>query len=277
MKIRRVGWVVLLAVLVLPLVAKDKFVQSKLTPAPLQVDAKIDEWTPDEILTEEKVGAKFAVRNDASYLYIMLSLDDPKYQSTVDQSGITFWIYPELKDKKTHGLHFYKKTVTADELIKDLENQGQTLTAEKKAEFKARPQYQIFTCDSVNKKGEVVPHPNLSASATYRLAQVQKSKVFEFVVPIVMLDDPVGEMKIDPAKPFKFGMEWGGMTEQMKKERAAQLGDRGSQVSAAGASDTITGEGGDFRAPGGSLTAMRTRPNERKFEFWFDLKIAPNL
>ena len=275
MNIRKMGWVVLLAVLVLPLAAKDKFVQSKFTPTPLQIDAKIEEWTPDEILTEEKVGAKFAVRNDASYLYVMLSLDDPKFQSSVEQTGLTFWIYPELKDKKTHGLHFYRKTVTVDELIKEMESQGQTLTPERKTELKARPQYQVFACDVVNKKGEAVPHPGLTGTATYRTAQAQKTKVFEFVVPIVLLDDPKSEMKIDPAKPFKFGMEWGGMTEQMKRERANQLGDRSAQASASGASDNFAGEGGGFNAPGGSLTAMRGGP--KKYEFWFDLKIAPNL
>jgi hypothetical protein len=205
----------------------------------------------------------------------MLSLDDPKFQSSVEQTGLTFWIYPELKSKKIHGLHFYRKAVTADQLIKDLESQGQTLTPERKTELKARPQYQLFACDVVNKKGEAVPYTGLTGTATYRTAQVQKAKVFEFVVPIVLLDDPAGEMKIDPAKPFKFGMEWGGMTEEMKQLRAAQLGDRSAEASASAASDNFAGEGSGFRAPGGSLTSMRGGP--KKYELWFDLKIAQNL
>jgi len=273
MNMRKIGSVIMLAFLVLPLASKDKFVQSKWTAAPIQLDAQTSEWTPEEMIADDSLGAKFAVRNDAGYLYLLLSLDDPQYQSSVDQTGITFWINGEMKNKKIHGLHFYKKAVTADQLIQKMESEGQSVTEEQKAKLKTQPQYQIYACDVVNKKGEAVPHPGLAGNGTFRMAQIQKSKVYEFVFPLGLLDDPEGKLKIDPAKPFKFGVEWGGTTEEMKRALAAKLGDRGVQASGAGASEDYKGEN-DFRAPGGELSSMR-RGLKKQYSFWVEMQVAP--
>ncbi|MCX6566414.1 MAG: hypothetical protein NTW38_08345 [Candidatus Aminicenantes bacterium] len=264
MKSHKIPFIILAGLLVLPLGAsKDKVITSRWTAAPVAVDGQTTEWAPEEIVAEESVGAKIAVRNDASHVYVMLSLDDPQFQSTAEQTGITFWINPAMKTKKVHGIKFYRKTITADELIQLIKSRGQELFAEKEAELKAQPQYLHFACDPVNKKGEIVPRPGQAETATYRLSRVQQAMVYEFVIPLALLDDPENEVKVDPAKPFKFGVEWGGVTEEIKQMRLAQF-EGGADMSGGGLGEYSTED---------YLAARQSGP--QVYSFWVDLRLAP--
>lgn len=277
MKRTRFAFILLAALVVtLPLAAaKVKLVESKWAGAQIQVDGQPAEWPAEEFVADDGRGAKFAFRNDDNYLYAFLTLSDPKYFSSIDQSGITLWINTQGKERMVYGLHFLRKTVTADQLIQDLEKQGQAMTEERKKEIKARPQYMVFACDSVNKRGEAIAHAAGVQSGTFRTALVEKAKNYEFIVPLALLDDPAGEVKVDPVKPFKVGFEWGGLTEEQKKARAAQLGDQGAQASTRAtdlSSQLGGGEGAsEGGAPGGSLTSLR---GPKKFDLWLDLKLA---
>ena len=263
MKSHKTLFIIFIGLLVLPLGAsKNKIVASRWTAAPVAVDGQTSEWAPEEIVAEESVGAKIAVRNDAEYLYVMLSLDDPKFQSTAEQTGITFWINPAMKTKKVHGIKFYRKMMTSDELIQYLKNRGQELSAEKEAELKAKPQYLHFACDPVNKKGEIVPRPSQSETATYRLSRVQQAMIHEFIIPLSLLDDLEHELKVDPAKPFKFGVEWGGVTEEMKRMRRAQF---------EGQTD-MSGEWQGEYSTEDYLAARQSGP--QVYSFWVDLQLA---
>ena len=265
MKSQKALLIILAGLLVLPLAAsKDIAVSSRWTDVPVLVDGSPVEWTAEEIVSEESVGTKIAVRNDAGRLYVLLVLQDPKYQSTVEQTGITFWINPALKTKKVHGIKFYKKVVTADELIQYLKNQGQELTAEKETELKTRPSYTLFACDTVNKKGDVVPHAGLSGAGSYRISKGDHVIAYEFSIPLALLDDPENELKVDPGKPFKLGAEWGGMTEEARAMRMAELhGMEGVQ------------ERGEMSEGGvtGAYDGMQTgRP--KTYSFWVDVQLA---
>ncbi len=277
MKTNKVLSLVMLGLLVLPLAAaKDVAIASKWAAAPIKVDGQGDEWAPEEMIAIADVGAKFAVRNDAKNLYFLLNLEDPKFHSSIQQTGVTFWVNPELKSKKLHGIRLYPKSITADELIKELEVQGQTLTPERKAEIQKQKEYLLFACDIVNKKGKPIARDPKLGVGTYRMIQVQKSRVLEFTVPVALLNSVENEVQVDLTKPFKLGVEWGGMTEEMKAIRAAQMGDRSSQASGSGMSgDSLVSEGAAVGAGGGgggSLAAMRGGP--KAYAFWVDLTVA---
>jgi len=277
MKTNKVLSVVLLGLLVLPLAAaKDVAIASKWAAAPIKVDGQGDEWAPEEMVAIADVGAKFAVRNDAKNLYVLLNLEDPKFHSSIQQTGVTFWVNPELKSKKLHGVRLYPKSITADELIKELEVQGQTLTPERKVEIQKQKEYLLFACDIVNKKGKPLARDPKLGVGTYRMIQVQKSRVLEFTVPVALLNSVENEVQVDLTKPFKLGVEWGGMTEEMRAIRAAQMGDRSSQAAGSGMSgDSLVSEGSTIGAGGGgggSLAAMRGGP--KAYSFWVDLQVA---
>lgn len=265
MRLKKALLIQMIGLLVLPLAAsRDKVIASRWAAAPVQVDGDPVDWTTGEAVAQESVGTDIAVRNDAENLYALIVLRDPKFQSTVEQTGITLWINLEMKAKKVRGIKFHKKTVTAEDLIANLKAQGQTLSAENEAELRTRPSYFLFACDTVNRKGAVVPHSGPTGTGAYRVSSGDHVMVYEFRIPRILLDDPDGGGKVDPAKPFKIGVEWGGMTEEARAARMEELhgmeglSERGD-----------LGEGGVT----GSNDGLRTsRP--KVYSFWVDVQPA---
>lgn len=260
--------------LVLPGATEDKIIQSQWTSTLVQVDGQVSEWPAEAMQFEKGVNAQYAFKNDANFLYCVFIFNDPKFMSSVEQSGFAFWINAEGKEKKTHGLRFYRKGVTGDQLIQELEKSGTPVTEERKKEILSKPQYMLFAFDVLDKKGNIVSHAG-TETGTYRLARAQKTMVFEFVLPLSLLNDPSAKTPLDTAKPFKLGFEWGGMTEEMRKQKASELGARGSQANSQGAGgDKVNDENEGFRDSSVSLSSMR-RGIPKKYDFWLSLQIAP--
>jgi hypothetical protein len=262
----------------LPLAAQkdeDKVVESVWTSAPIQVDGSNLDWPPESLALQRDFNVSYGFRNDTSFLYLIAVFNDPKFLSSLGQTGMFFWINAEGKDKKTYGLHLYQKSIPADQLIAEMEKNGQTLTEEKKAELKAHPQYLKLACDEVNKKGQPVPNPG-QRTGTFRYVKGKTNAVFEAAIPLALLNDPAGAAALDPSKPFKFGIEWGSLTEEMKKARAAQVGDQAVRARGDESSLDTQVSGGDeegrIYSPDASLASMRRGP--RQHSFWINLKIS---
>lgn len=269
--------VLAVAALAIAAPAAVKVMQSLWTPQPLAIDGKADEWSPDALAMEKSVEVSYAFKNDDKNLYLFFKFNDAKkYMSSIDQSGFAVWVNLEGKEKKVYGLKFYQKPVTGDELIKVLEQQGQTLDEAKKQEIKAKPQYVLFACDSMNKKGEFIPHPAAAHVSTYRVARAANAASYEFIIPMDIMGDPTTNVKLDPAKPFALGFEWGGATPEQLQAAAAKLGDQGAAANAGATSmeSSMSGSGGGFNAPGGSLSSMR-RSIPKKYDFWVTVQLAP--
>jgi hypothetical protein len=275
--------VIIIAALVftLPLAApkdkdKDRIFESAWTPTAVQVDGAAADWAPESLYVWKDYNLSLGFKNDVNFLYLVAIFNDPKYVSSLDQTGMYFWINAEGKDKKTHGLHLFQRAVTADQLIAEMEKAGQTLSEDQKKELKKKQFYRLFACDVVNKKGVAVPHPG-TGTGTYRYARSKTGATFEAVIPLALLNDPAAATKLDLSKSFKFGIEWGGMTEAMKKQRLAEVGDQGARATA-GATNLegqISGEhegGGDFRSGESSLTGVRRGP--KQYSLWINLKIS---
>jgi hypothetical protein len=264
--------------------AKDKVVvQSRWAAAPVQIDGNSSDWVPEDMVKNKDFDLSYAFKNDANFLYVLVVFDlkevgkgrlENKYMSTIGLTGLTLWLNAEDKEKKTGGLRFYRKQASSDHLILELEKQGQMLTDQQKKDIKSKPSHMLFVCDVINNKGQAVPHPG--TSGTFRTAKAEKSMVFEYVVPLALLQDAASPSKWDPALPLKVGFEWGGMTDEMKRNYAGRVADQGVAARAGESSlEAQVGgeEGSDFRASDSSLGAsMRGLP--KKYDFWIDLKFA---
>ncbi len=266
--------------LIIPAAAKDKKpVESRPVTAPIQIDGNGTEWPADAQLLEKDVNVSYSFQNDANNLYVFFQFNEAKYMSSVEATGLTLWVNNDGKEKKTHGLHFYRKSVATAELIKILESEGQILTEDRKKELLSRPAWPIWTCDVLNKKGEVVPHPGVNGG-TFRTTKTPKTAVYEIVVPMELLNDPNADTKWDTSKLLKIGFEWGGLTDAMRITQAANLGDQSTRASGGGtdlSSQLSGGESRDFSDPGGSLSQMRSLASKyKKLDFWLDLKVFQN-
>ena len=271
---------ILLAVVILaaPFFAEDKIIGSTWSAALPQIDGQALEWAQDVLETQKSEGVSFAFKNDAAHLFVLLIFNESKTLSSIAATGMTFWINPENKKKKTYGMRFYQKQVSGQQLAQEMEAQGEKIPDDKKEELlKSKSRYRLYTCDALNKKGEISPHTG-KGIATYRVGKSGNNLVYEFVIPMTLLADPVTQAPIDVLKPFKFGFEWGGMTEEMKKAQAANLGVQGSRAMAGETSLEATMSGGDesVRDPGADMSSMRRRL-PKKYDFWISLKIAANV
>ena len=285
MKKHKYLWLFAIAlVLAAPGLAKDKVVvESKWLAAPIQIDGNTADWSPDDLVMNKSYELGYAFKNDADNLYLLFVFNikagqrENRYMSTIDFSGLTLWTNVEGKEKKGYGLKFYPKLVTGDQLIQEIEKQGQALTDQQKKEVKSKPRYTIFACDAVDKKGQAVPGFKTSGAA-FRTAKAQSGVIFEYVIPLALLQDPASTIKWDSSQPLKLGFEWGGPTPEMAKNQGAMLGDRSTQTqTGAGSLEAQVSGGYEGGGGGGSRdfdAAERRRALPKKYDFWIDLKIA---
>jgi len=93
---------------------EDKIIESAWTSAPVQIDGSNADWPPESLALWKAFNVSYGFRNDATFLCLIAIFNDPKFLSSLDQTGMFFWINAEGKDKKSYGLHFYQQSVTSD-------------------------------------------------------------------------------------------------------------------------------------------------------------------
>lgn len=270
----------LIAVLIIavPFFAEDKITESTWTAQAPQVDGLAVEWAQSVLALNKSNDIRYAFKNDAVNLYLLFIFNESKSLSSIAVTGMTFWVNTEGKEKKTHGLRFYQKTLNGQQLIREMEDHGEPIPEEKKAEFlNTRNPFKLYGCDVINKKGEAVPSASKGV-ATYRIGRDGKDTVYEFVIPLVFLKDPASQTAFDGAQPFKFGFEWGGTTKEIRQAQMSQLGEQGVRATAAAGNfeGQIRGEDGeDFSSPSSDISRMRRRL-PKKYDFWINLLVARN-
>jgi hypothetical protein len=284
--LKTISCILAVLAMTLPAVAKDKvLVGSQWTSAPIKIDGAKTEWDEDALVEDKDLEISYGFKNDPNFLYLLLAFNSPKSVSTIDGTGLTLWIDAEGKDKKTYGLKFTRKMISADELIENMTKQGQTLSDEQIMKIKATRQYRTYACDPIDKKGKSIAHPG-PGTGTFRLARVEKTTTYECIIPLTFLQDPSSQTQWDSSAPLSVGFEWGGITEAMKKARTARNFSGASSATAGAATSweqTIAGggEGGGGGEEGGGGVGMeggmggRGGGTPKKIDFWVNLKIAP--
>jgi hypothetical protein len=251
--------------------AREELVESKWAAQPLTIDGLGDDWEGVVFITEKKVKVDYAVRNDAQNMYVLFIFKDKKYLSTVNFTGITLYYSTEGKKKKDHAFNFAQRKVGPDELIAYLESRGEVLSEEQKQSIKAKPAYNIFMTDRVGKKDEEISEKFQAAGAQrpgFKMSRKGSELIYEFRVPLIKSETSPRGMGVDPGQTIKIGFEWGGMTKALAERLKNQGGGISQEGRAGGTIDSRRTTGG---APSG---ASRRMP--KKYDFWFDVKLAAN-
>lgn len=256
--------------------SKEEIIESKWTAQPPSIDGLDDDWSEDMLTSEKGVRVDFAVRNDAQNLYVLFVFKDPKSLSSINATGITLYFNTEGKKKKNNGVHFIKKQVTADQLIANLEKQGEILTEEQRKTIKAKPAIIMYDAEMAGKKGpeasETTPIPGTLRPA-FRTTQKGNEVIYEFRVPLARPETFPWGIGAEPGQNVNIGFEWGGMTDEMRKAMnamaRAELDQGVARESSAG--NVIVSDRDDSRAPG---TPSRGVP--KKYSFWVNVKLAQN-
>jgi len=252
--------------------AKETVIESKWTATPVRIDGVDDEWSGETLNFEKGVKVNYALRNDASNVYVLFVFTDRRYLSSIEATGLIIWVNAEGKKKKAEGFRFLKKQVTADELIARLEKQGEQLTEQKKAELKSGASYVLFDGVAVDKDGkEIAATPGEQPfPPTFRVMPKGSAMVYEFRLPLRNLEAKSPGVPRESSVGLKLGFEWGGLTKEMKEAIAARLG-ADQSVDAAGG-----GEEEDITAPSGGNVSARIGRSPQKYSFWVDIELAKN-
>jgi hypothetical protein len=259
----------------LPAALGAAVVESRWAAEPPRIDGQAADWSEAAFSAQKSLGVDLAFRNDADNLYVLVIFKDPRYLSSMEFTGITVYFSPAPKKLKDFGIRFLRKNATPDELIARLEKQGEALTAERKAEIKAKPLYYLFDVEEVDKKGEVISAPVPSGETeppAFRLAKSQEGfLVYELRVPLASRDVFPAGISSGPGQLLKLGFEWGGMTKEVRAAMMSreQMPDQ-SQVSG----EDARGERAENESAGTSPSLARSAQGPKQYSFWIDLKLA---
>jgi hypothetical protein len=252
--------------------SKEEEVKSYWTASPVRIDGFKDDWAGVALATEKKVKVDYAFKNDAENLYVLYIFKDPKYLSSISMTGLTLWFNPEGKKKKNYGIKFIQKQISADALISLTEKERGPLPEEKKKEIRNFPSYLINDTEIVNEKSEPGSEPSESSKikpAAFRVMKQQNLLVFELAIPLKRMTEQTSAVGIEPGKKVAIGFEWGGMTEEMRKEakrRSAAL--ERTRSSSDDAADNTAGAGVGSSVPMGLLSGPA------KYSFWVEVQLV---
>jgi hypothetical protein len=242
------------------------------------VDGQAGDWTGIPLSRDKGTKVEYAFRNDAENLYILVEFKDPKFLSSIQNTGLTFYFSPAGEKERDRGIRFLEKTVSPDELIEFMEKSGQTLTEERKQELKTHKTYNLFDSSLVDGKGEVkgpAVGSGQSLPPVFRTGKNGSETVYEFRLPLAKPEDHPGSIGTAPGQTLRVEFEWGGMTKEMRAAMASQIGNRGAAASSSDSSfdrGYMSGESEGGRAPSASLAQMLRGP--KKHSFWVDLTLA---
>lgn len=281
----------LLVGLVLSASPQEKAYQSQAVTGPRQIDGRADDWEGANFVNFKKAGVDYAVAHDAEHLYLILVFNTKEGLSSADQGGVFIYLSQAGKKSKDIGYHFVRKMVSAEEAIARLESYGDSLTEERKAQIRERKMFAFYEGEPVGKKfkADLQKIKGQKFEPAVFRARVEQSRrssgaaapgqdgfqkaVFEFRIPL--RPSPGLPPLLEPGKPINLGIEWGGLTEEMKKEIMARRAESATRAAATDSRMVVSGDEpseGGFDRGGGELD-MKNLP--KKFNFWFNLLRGP--
>jgi hypothetical protein len=264
--------------------AKEKIVQSLWAESPGNIDGLESDWPADVLNQEKKVEVNYAFKNDAENLYVLFVFYNPKYLSSLRQSGLTVWINTEGKKKEKYGINFKGKRVTTDVLIATIEAQKGPLPETEKERLRAKPEYFLYQGEIIDKKESILTAKALSGeieTPIFRSQQKNKVAAYELRIPLRVLEKLSTDMGMAPGETVKVGFEWGGMTKAMREammRRKAVSTPRGHEPVSLSETGTVSGV---EEGPGSGGNPMSGTPrasrHPAKYSFWVDVKLAQSL
>jgi hypothetical protein len=267
----------LVLALCVPGMAKKKktaVVESQWAPSLVKIDGWNTEWNKETFSTEKKVSVDYAFMNDDKNLYILVVFKTRKFLSSIGQTGMKIFFSPKGKKGEKSGIRFVPTKLSADEYIELMEKEIGPVDEAKKEAIRANPAYIVFGHQTIA-DGKLQAY-RLTGSL-FRNQTDRKTWNFEFLIPLEKLAELFPETGEEPDKGFNVGFEWGGMTEEIKKDLAGRIGDQataGRAGRAGGLTQERRTEGlGGVENSGSRLEQMR-RMQPKKYSFWVSVKLA---
>lgn len=259
-----------------PICAQEGPVASVWAAVPPVIDGQDADWQGVQLLKDPVSGAQYAVKNDGANLYLMFFFSEPAARSTVDATGMYVYYTLDGKRSKDLGVHFVRKNLSANELIKSLEKEGEVLSDQQKAEMRKNPSYMVFMADTINKRK--LPSPKDPSVKTekpaFRFAPKQRAVVFEFRIPLSRVNHPAG-IGAQPGQKLTVGFEWGGMTREMIAAQMARRAEQSTQATArAGSMESALNEGDERVDVREGPSDYRPDKRAKKHIFWVDVQLA---
>jgi hypothetical protein len=233
---------------------------------PLKIDGSAKDWTGAAVGSWEKGGVQYAFANDASNLYVLFQIPDPKLRSTIEELGLVLRVDSGGGENRDYGIRFRRRRITANESIALLEKEG-PVSDEQKSKMRATPYYNFYFAEVVDSKGDAVSVPAGVAGppAMFKFSTEKKVLVFELMIPLARANAALAGLGAQPGATLSLGFEWGGPTEEQRKAAARQ---RGTQSDIANEQVT-SGRGTDITAGARKVERM-----PEKHFFWTAVKLA---
>lgn len=245
--------------------AGQEIVPSAWADRPVAIDGSKAEWQGVP-LTEWKKGAvACAFRNDGETLFVLFVIQDPKFRSSIETSGITLHFGAGAANAKDYGIRFKKMSVTPDEYIAVLERQG-PVPEEQKAGLRSKAGFLLYHHQVLDRKGRPVEparEPTVRPAVFKYAPETGGAVVYEFAIPLVRESGAAAGVGAGPGQTVAIGFVWGGETEAMRKAAAKRLREQANF-----ANEEL--EGGEKPIIG----SVGSGPAPKKYDFWTVVKLA---
>ncbi|MFW6140642.1 MAG: hypothetical protein ACOC5S_04740 [Acidobacteriota bacterium] len=260
--------------------AKEDLYQSKWVQEKIIMDGSDEDWAEELMQSYDKYGVDYAFKNNGNYLLGVFIFKDPEYLTSVKESGIMVWLNTEGKKKKRYGIRFWNMRLTPDQYIELLEKQKGELSEGQKNDIRVKKFYEIPDIKVTNKdsqsqlKEEVEVRPS-----AFDTQEFDDRIVYEFAIPLERPYDLAPGIGITPGETIKVGFEWGGITDEMKEQRAKLAAAMDARARDQGATSGATQErrvsdrmGRSDQVSSFARTMRRATPPQ--YNFWVDVELA---
>jgi len=254
--------------------SQKEIIASKWASTPLYIDGKSEDWSGESSHSEKRLSVDYSFKNDGENLYVLFVFKDPQYLSTIRDTGMTIWFNLEGKKKRTWGITFTKKSVSAEVYISILEQQQGPLSEEEKNSIRANPQYFLHNAKVADTKSKVTSEASDTREAQRVIFRTERQKegiVYEFAIPLKRAAEESLGIGAEPGKVIKIAFEWGGITPAMKEARLRREADsEGRPMDPAVTSESWSKGSSYGRGMPGELRGPK------KYTIWMDVEIAQN-
>ena len=244
--------------------AGQSAVESAWASQPVTVDGLRGDWQGTPLTDWKKDAVSFAFRNDGETLYVLLVIQEPKYRSSIEGTGVALYFDAKGTKAKTYGVLFKKVRLDPEGYIAHLEKQG-PVSDDEKARIRTKAGFYLFQHQVLDRKGKAVEAAGGSPArpAVFKYAPDGKAVAYEFSVPLVRGSDLAAGVGAEPGAVLAVGFEWGGQTEEMKKAAAKRLREQAN----------FANEEADRGDPD-IIGSVKSGPSPKKYQFWTTIKLA---
>jgi len=253
--------------------AGQAVVASVWTGQPVAVDGLRGDWQGAALTEWKKNAVSFAFRNDGETLYVLLVIQDPKYKSTIEQTGVTLFFDAKGAKAKDYGILFKRLRLNPEEYIAHLEKRG-PVSDEDKAGIRQKAGFYLFHHQVLDRKGKPVPAASEASArpAVFKYAPDGQAVAYEFSVPLLRGSDLVAGVAPEPGGAIAVGFEWCGETAEMRAAAAKRLRE-GANTANEQVGGGLGGQSLDS-GPRGAGPAAKKPPSPKKYLFWTSLMLA---